>query len=46
MFYVLSIDTIFLDYFLHLQLFGELLDSLALGNGKDSPDFVSAQDVR
>jgi len=46
MFYVFCTWPAFLGYFLHLQLFGELLDSMALGNSKDGADFVSAQDVR
>jgi len=32
-------------YFLHLQLLGELLESMALGKGKDGADFVAAEDV-
>jgi len=35
-----------LGYFLLVQLFSELLESLALGNSKEAGEFVSAQDVR
>ena len=32
-------------FFVHVQLFRELLDSMSLGNSKDGADFVCAEDV-
>jgi len=43
---VIAKGKFFCATFVRVQLFSELVESMALGNSKDSGDFVSAEDVR